>query len=127
MEVQVPSVESHDRTIECTETLVGLKEGGSHIDVFNGSINLCASVARINTNSMEWEATKERKGFIKIGGKCKVDHHRHFPRPCRATLNFTNHLDNLLFLFVATILALDQSIFFGDVPNYPTYASPGCC
>ena len=33
--------------------------GGSHIDVFNRSINLCTSVARINTDLVEMEATKK--------------------------------------------------------------------
>jgi hypothetical protein len=39
--------------------LVEIWTGGSHIDVFNRSINLCVSVARINTDSVEMEATKK--------------------------------------------------------------------
>jgi hypothetical protein len=126
MELRDSSAGSHDRTINCTGELVESWEGGSHIDIPNGSINLCTSVARINTNSMYWEATKEgfHQNWWEMQGRSPSafslampsDPELHQP-PRRLALPPHHYI----------VLAMDQSIFFGDVSNHSAYASSRCC
>jgi hypothetical protein len=142
-------VDSHDRKFGCTEALVGFWEGGSHIDVFDGSINLCTSVARMNTNSMEWEATKD--GSINLCTSVarintnsmeweatKEEFHQNWWEmqgrspsafPLAVPSDPESHQPPRQLALPPRhyiILAIDQSVFFGDVPNYPMYAYSGC-
>jgi hypothetical protein len=49
---------SSNRAFDFAEVLVEIWTGGSHIDVFDRSINLCTSVARIIPTQWRWKTKK---------------------------------------------------------------------
>lgn len=80
---------------------------GSHIDVFDGLIKLCISVARVNTDSIGGGiGSSEEMVSSKVVGKCKVDQHRQLPWLCRrasllspttSTFSFSSSIHNAEF------------------------------
>ena len=93
---------------------------GSHIDVFDGLINLCISVARVNTDSMESEALKkwfhqkwwENARSISIGSflGCAAE------RPCfhQPPRHFLSHHQY-------TTPSLEHQVLFEEITWYPEY------